>query len=276
MDEDLQLDLFSQDHVKTREGFSDLAGLDLRKAKAAFEQVLSRWPGHPDASGGLRMAVAWDAWLPGMEGLPPKDAAAALWGRIKAYPFEYGGEGLRRGLIRRAIAFVDGDRDFYVPPDLCLGRFLLELEDYGEAEAALQRLLGRRPCVGRLWLCLGNCFFRQGKHSQARLAYARAFLVAPEEVERGEIDDRELLDAIADEDNYAAALSGWLRRVLPLVEVDVASPHDRRHEESFVVYRAVRHAERARANGDHEEMVEQRRLLKQLAPAVFREYMGRL
>jgi hypothetical protein len=125
-------------------------------------------------------------------------------------------------------------------------------------------------------VCLGNCLLRQGQQSQARLAYTKAFLLAPGEVEREEVADKELREAISDEDNYSAAVYGWLRRVLPFIEVDVESSHDRRHEESLVVYRTLGRAERARAKGAHEEMVEQRRLLKQLAPAVFREYMARL
>jgi hypothetical protein len=47
-------------------------------------------------------------------------------------------------------------------------------------------------------------------------------------------------------------------------------------EESLRVYRAIIEAEKARAKGDHDGMVAQRRLLKQLAPGVFLEYMGRL
>jgi hypothetical protein len=125
-----------------------------------------------------------------------------------------------------------------------------------------------------IWL--GNCLFRQGKEDEARFAYAKAFLCAPWEVELDELDDKELLEAIADEDIYSAAVCGWLRRVLPFVEVEVGSPHDRKHEESLLIYHAVGRAERARAMGAHEEMVEQRRLLKRLAPAVFLEYMGRM
>ena len=151
MVEELQLDLFSQDQVQVREGFSALARLDLTKALAIFEAVLSRWPGHPDASGGLRLAVAWDASLKEMEALPPKDAAAALWGRITAYPFGPAGEALRWGLIRRAIALLDNDWSFHLPPDVCLGRLLLEVEDYGGAEPALRRLLDWRPFDGKLW-----------------------------------------------------------------------------------------------------------------------------
>ncbi len=276
MDEDLQLNLFSWDRLKVGEGLKALARLNLTEAATMFEAVLSRWPGHPDASAGLRMAVAWTASLKEMEALQQKDGAATLWERIKAYPFGQGGEGLRQALIRRAIALLEGDDSFHLPPDMCLGRLLCEVEAYGQAKAALTRLLERRPFDGRLWVCLGNCLFRQGKQSEAGVVYAKAFLVAPWEVEREEVEDAGLLEAVSDVDSYWAAIYGWLRGALPLVKVEIDSPHDRRHEEALLVYHIVRRAERARAIGTHDEIVEQRRLLKHLAPAVFHEYMARL
>ena len=48
-----------------------------------------------------------------------------------------------------------------------------------------------------------------------------------------EIADRELLDAISDEDIYSGAVYGWLRRALPFVDLDVRLPHDRAHEQAI-------------------------------------------
>lgn len=276
MDEGLQLDLFNWDRVKVREGFIALARLDLKKAVLMFQDVLSRWQGHPDAAAGLRMAGAWDESLRRSEALPKEDAVAFLWEKIRSYPFGQSGQALRRELIQRAIALMEGDCYLHIPPDLCLGRLLLEVEEYVKAEEALTRLLERRPVDGRVLLCLGNCLFRQGKRTEARVVYARALLSAPWEVELGEIDDKELAGAIADEDVYSAAVRGWLRHVLPLIDVEVGSPHDRKHEGALLVYQTVRRAERARASGAHDEMVAQRRLLKEADPAVFQEYMGRM
>lgn len=276
MDEELQLDLFNWDRVKVREGFMALARLDLTEANRIFEDVLSRWQGHPDAAAGLRMAGAWDESLRRAETLQKADAVAFLWERIRSYPFGRSGEALRRGLIQRAIALMEGDCYLHIPPDLCLGRLLFEVEDHLKAEEALKRLLERRPVDGGMLVCLGNCLFRQDKKSEARVVYARALLSAPWEVELDEIDDKEVVEAIADEDIYSAAIRGWLRHVLPLVDVEVGSPHDRKHEETLRVYETVRRAEKARAKGVYEEMVEQRRRLKQVDSAVFLEYMGRM
>ena len=170
MDDDRQLNLFSWDRVKAGEGFNALARLDPATAVCIFEDVLSRWPGHPDASAGLRMAVAWDASLEEVEALQVISPRMRVWG------------------------------------DSC-------------------------------WR-----------------------LVAPWEVEWEQIDDMDLSDAVADEDVRFAAIYGWLGRILPLVEVEVESPRDEGHEEALLVYHTVRRAERARANGTHDEMVEQRRL----------------
>ncbi len=276
MDEELQLDLFSWDRVKVSEGFSALAGLDFKKAQATFQNLLSKWPGHPDASAGLRMAATWADFLREAETLQKREALASLWERIRSYPFGQCGNPLRRALIQRVIALLDEDADLYVPPDLCLGRLLLELEAYGKAETALSRLLETHPGHGSILVWLGNCLFHQGKTSEARVVYAKVLLMAPSNVQLEEIADTELVEAIAEEDVYSAAIWAWLRGVLPLVDVERKSVHDRKHEEALLVYQTVRRAEKARAKGAHEEMVDQRRLLKGMAPAVFLQYMGRM
>ncbi len=125
-------------------------------------------------------------------------------------------------------------------------------------------------------ICLGNCLLRQGRKSEARVVYATTFLSSPWEVELEAIDDKEMVEAVADGDIYSAAVRGWLRHVLPLVDVERGSPHDGKHAEALLVYQTVRRAETARAKAAHDEMVEQRRLLRELAPAVFFEYMGRM
>jgi tetratricopeptide (TPR) repeat protein len=208
MDEELQLDIFTWDRVKVREGFMALARLDLTEAVRIFEDVLSRWQYHPDAAAGLRMAGAWDESLRRAETLQKADAVAFLWERIRSYPFGPSSEALRRGLIQRVIALMEGDCSLHIPPDLCLGRLLFEVEDYLKAEEALKRLLERRPVDGGMLVCLGNCLFRQGKKSEARVVYARALLSAPWQVELDEVDDREVVAAIADEDVYSSAVRG--------------------------------------------------------------------
>jgi tetratricopeptide (TPR) repeat protein len=277
MDEELQLDLFTWDRVKVGEGFSALAELDFARAILVFQNVLSKWPGHPDASAGLRMAATWADCLREAETPHERETVTSLWERIRSYPFGQSGHELRRALIQRVVVLLQiEDADLYIPPDLSLGRLFVELEDYGRAEAAFRRLLETHARDGRLLVWLGNCLFKQGKTSEARVVYAKALLSAPAEVNIEEIEDKGVVEAIAEEDIYSAAIWGWLSGVLPLVEVEVGSPHDRRHVGALLVYRTVRGAEAARAKGAHEEMVEQRRLLKGLAPAVFLRYMGRM
>jgi hypothetical protein len=130
MEEERQLSLFSWDRVKVVEGFEALTGLDFGRAAGMFEAVLSKWPGHPDASAGLAMATEWASILRTTGGLQKGDAAATLWATVKSYAFGQGGQKLPEHIIRRAIALLDGDPHLYLPPDLCLGRLLLELGDY--------------------------------------------------------------------------------------------------------------------------------------------------
>jgi tetratricopeptide (TPR) repeat protein len=275
-EDSLQLNLFSWDRVQVGEGLEALAHLDFRKAEGIFKGLLSRFPGHPEASAGLTMATDWASVLGTTSVLEKPDAAAALWAATKGYTFGPGNEKFRKALIRRAIGLLDGDPHLYLPPDVCLGRLFLEVEEYEAAERALGQVLDAHGTHGGLMICLGNCLFRQRKKTEARFAYARAFLLVPWEIERDQIEDRELAQAIAEEDTYWAAAYGWLRRLLPLIDVQVESPHDKNHEEALLVYDTLRSAETARVKGDHAAMVEQRRRLKRLAPGVFLEYMGRL
>ncbi|HAM53767.1 MAG TPA: hypothetical protein DCP92_24885 [Nitrospiraceae bacterium] len=276
MDEGLQLDLFGWERVKTGEGFCALANLDFKKAVIIFEDVLSKWEGHPDASTGLRMAVEWDNALAEIEGLPKDNAVIFLWERVRSYTFGQWGGAFRTALIKRGIVLLEDGDSLHIPVDLYLGALYLEIEDYGKAEQAYRRFIERHSADGRTLVCLGNCLWRQGRKGEARATYTKALLVSPWEVRLEEIDDKELVAAVAEEDIYLAAVYGWLRRVLPLVAVEVDTPHDSNHGWSSLVYQTLRRAEKARERGDHEGMVEQRRLLKEAAPAVFLEYMGRL
>ena len=276
MDEELQLNLFSWDRVKVGEGLRALAGLDFAKAQVIFQNLLSRWPGHPDASAGLGMVAAWADALNKVEAMQKRDAIVALWERIRSYPFGQCGHALRRALIQRVVALMEENSALYVLPDLCLGCLLLELEDYGKAEAAFRHLLDIHPRDGRILVWLGNCLFRQCRTGEGRLVYAKALLSASSELKLEEIDDKELVEVIANEEVDSAAIWGWLRGLLPLVEVEEGPPHDLKQAEASRVYQTVRRAERARANGEYEEMVAQRRLLKELAPAVFLQYMARM
>jgi hypothetical protein len=81
MDEELQLNLFSWDRVKVGEGFSALAGLNFAKAQVTFQNLLSTWRGHPDASLGLEMVATWADFLRGVETLQKRDAIAK-WGTL--------------------------------------------------------------------------------------------------------------------------------------------------------------------------------------------------
>ena len=171
------------------EGLEALASLDFSKAMSIFEGLLSRFPGHPDASAGLVMATEWASILGAIGTQERHDAAAALWARTKSYAFGQGGQKLRKHIIQRAIALLDGDPRLYVPPDLSLGRLLLKLGDYEGARKAIEGLLDAHGPNGAMMISLANCLFLDGKETEARFAYAKAFLLVPWEVERDQIED---------------------------------------------------------------------------------------
>jgi hypothetical protein len=78
MDDGLQLNLFSWDRVQVGEGLEALAQLDFRKVEGIFARLLSRFPGHPEASAGLTMATDWASVLETTSALKKHDAAATL------------------------------------------------------------------------------------------------------------------------------------------------------------------------------------------------------
>jgi tetratricopeptide (TPR) repeat protein len=276
MNDALQLGLFSWDRIMTGEGFSAMARLDFKEAIVIFEDVLSKWHGHPEASDGLRMSAEWANSVKEVEALKKDDGIETFWRRINSYPFGDRGQALKRSLLERLIGLMEDDFHLLIPPDLCLGRLFFELEDYEKAEYALMRLLERQSPDGRLLVLFGNCLLRLGRITEARTTYAKAFLSWPWDMPLEEIIDKELIEAIAGEDIYSAAVCGWLRGVLPLIEVATEKGRDKDHQWSLLVYRTIRLAEKTRIRGDYKEMVEQRRLLKEYAPAVFLEYMGRM
>jgi hypothetical protein len=69
---------------------------------------------------------------------------------------------------------------------------------------------------------------------------------------------------------------GWLRDILPLVDVGGGLSSAPGHEKALTQHRAIHLAEEARRKGNHQEMVEQRRILKETDPEVFEEYLVRL
>lgn len=272
----VQLDLFSRDRIKVGEGFNALAMLDLQVVATIFEDILQKWHGHPDAVAGHRMAVDWIDFLKKIETLKKEDVVIYLWEKIKSYSFGQRGQVLRKGLIQRIITLLEDDYCFYISPDLCLGCLYMEIAEYSKAEEALNMLAEQHSRDGKILVYLGNCLWLQERTAEARAIYAKALLTSPWDIELEGFTDKELIEAIVEENIYMSPLYGWLRRILPLVDINIEEPHDKNHEWLLMIYNTIKLAEKARLQHDHKEMVEMRRILKESEPAVFLEYMGRI
>lgn len=271
-----QLDLFGWERIKLGEGYAALEMLDLEAAAAVFSDLMRQKPGFPDAVQGYAMAVEWGDRLWEMEPLRLETEALALWERIRSYPFGPWGGGLRKALIKKLISVVEQNVDFYVPPDFCLGLFYIETMQYDQAEGALRRLLEKHPNNARLLCLLGNALSLQRRPSEARALYAKALLIAPRDVGAGGLEDGELAAIIREVGPHVAPIHGWLRGVLPMVDITVPSPGDHDHDTALKTYRTLVDAESARKKRDHRRMVEQRRLLKETAPEVLEAYLNRI
>lgn len=274
--DDCQLDLFGWERIKLGEGYAALARLELERAAAVFGDLLRQKPDFTDAKEGCAMAMAWGDVLWEMETRSQETAAAFLWERIRSYSFGPWGGDLRKALVRRLIAVAGRDADFYAPPDFCLGVLHLEVGEHERAEASLRGLLQKHPDDARLLLHLGNALFLQRRASEARVFYAKALLGSPAVMGAAGWEDGEVAALIRETGPQMAPVHGWLRGILPMVDVDVQAAVDQGHERTLRVYRALLHAESARMKRDHRGMVEHRRFLKDTAPEILEAYLRRI
>ncbi len=271
-----QLDLFGLDRMKLGEGYAALSALDLDRAASIFNSLTLDKPDFGDAREGFVMAAAWSDILWEMETRGPQDSAVFLWEKIQSYDFGQWGNGLRKGLIKRLIDLIGNDDGFYVLPDLCLGFLHAELAEYERAEDAFRRLLERHPDDVRIMCRLGNSLFFQKKLSQARHLYAQALLAAPADVDFCAVEDPEVRGLVKECGPIMAPVYAWLRDILPLVDVADISSDDLDHEKALKIYHIITLAEEARGKGNHQVMVEQRRILKKTDPEVLEEYLVKL
>jgi tetratricopeptide (TPR) repeat protein len=268
-----QLDLFGQDRIRLGEGYAALARLDLDRAATIFNGFALENPAFGDAKQGFAMASAWSDILWDLETRGQQDAAVFLWEKIRTYDFGQWGNGLRKALIRKLTGLI-GDAGFYVPPDLCLGFLFFELADYERSEDAYRSLLKISPNEARLLCRLGNSIYLQRRRTEARHHYVQALLASPRDVDPSMIEDAELRDIIKEYGVCPAPAYGWLRGLLPLIDLADIQATDEEHAKALAIYRAVLDAESARRKRDHRDMVEKRRNLKEVAPELFQEYIA--
>jgi hypothetical protein len=150
---------------------------------------------------------------------------------------------------------------------------LLELGRFAEAEAALRQTLARAGESPRLLVLLGTALWRLGRSMPARAAWVRALLLDPDQVAPGDIVDSRTARVIAQDGAGMAPVTGWLAKVLPLVEIErsrlTGSGPAR-------IYACLLDAEEARRRRSHDDMVTSRSKLRELSQDVFDAYMARL
>ena len=271
----IQLDLFSWDRVKIGEGFEALSRLDFEGAIAIFEDMLLSIPEHPSATRGVELATDWERILRQFGDLKENNAIASFWDHIKRYPFGRGkGTQLfKTSLTKMLIRHINGDTSFYAPPDLCAGYLFLKTGSYKEAENALKKLINNHPFDGRLLGYLGDALWMQGRKTEARSIYTKAILISPSKVSLEDLKDIELIEFIEDEGIDMTPVYGWLKGILPLVELETEKHQEIKHSDTLKVYSLLACAENARRQGNHQKMISYRKKLKKKSPHVFNEYM---
>lgn len=271
-----QLDIFAWDRMRCSQGFSALERLDFAAAKTTFDDVLASYPDHKEAAFGNRLIQDWKDAIETAGDMTTEEAAIFLLPKIKEYDFGPSGSGLKCGLNSYLTSRMAYDNCLFIPPDIYLGDLYLEDRDYGKAEAAYTKYIENDPLNGRTIISLGNSLWMQEKTDEARHAYAKAFLLAPAEVNPDDLKDEALKKSVHGTDPAYVPIHGWLGGLLPLLEVVDAKPQNEEHEKALAIYSCISLAEKARANGRHSEMIEARRHLKKLSCEIFEAYMERI
>jgi len=267
----MQLNLFQWDAIAVGNGYQSLSRLEFNDARKHFFRVLNAVPDHPAAGRGIDDLNFWEGVFRDMEELDSKSTVSFLWGRIADFPFgsSESYESLRLSLIKHLLTLLEGEANFYVPPDLCSGYLCLQVGDYSTAEAHLRILIDRLPENGRLHAYLADSLYMQGKEESAGAAYATALFLAPREVPVSAICNRRLTDVIQEHGVELAPIYGYLKGVLPLVNLKTEPLTDETR-----ACELLRQAEQAMHLGKHDEMVAARRSLQQLAPNILKDYLA--
>lgn len=266
----MQLDLFQWDALAVGNGYRCLAGLNFWQARTHFNNVRKTLPDHPAAGQGLRDLEFWEEVFAILPGLAPEEAIRFLWERITIFSFDEteGYHALRNSLLRHLLALMDGLDELYLPPDLCRGYLYLELGKYAAAVDALRLLLARQPDNGRLQGFLARALWNGGQRDEALITWVCALLLDPTGVNPATLPHPPLVRLIEEHGPALTPVYGYLAGLLPLAEppAHAVTPEAR-------IYAQLRAAELARLRDDHQAMINARRALKGLAPAVLQDYL---
>lgn len=266
----MQLNLFQWDMIETARGAESLALLDFAEARRRFVKVLSVLPGHSEASRGLRDVEFWEDAVNEADRLQLDQAIGFLWERMQGFSFKRSRnqKSLQRTLLGRLLVMMSHREAFFLPPDLCRGFLHLQMGDYADAAAELERLLKQRPDNGRLRAYLADALWMQGKKEAAAETYALALLASPRDVNASAVRNQQLGELIREHGPELAPIYGYMAGALPLVMPDGYAA-----SREAGAYRSFAAAEEARLRNDYPAMVSARRDFKELQPGVFRDYL---
>ncbi len=267
----MQLKLFQWDLLEAGNGYKCLARLDFDQARGHFARVLDALPDHQAAGAGLGAVRYWEQVVQAHAEMQGESAVAFFWKRLGAFPFgsSEADRELRANLLRRLQASMEQAAVDYIRPDLCRGYLSLQLGDYVTAESQLRSLVESFPEEGLLYGYLADALWLQGRREIANGVYATALLLDPGQMGAYTLCNHRLMAIIAEHGASMAPVYGFLHRVLPLVEQEIATD-----TVATRIYAALRRAERARHRQDHAAMIAARKDLQVLAPEMFADYLA--
>jgi tetratricopeptide (TPR) repeat protein len=268
----VQLGLFTPEVAEVEAGFAALGRLELDRADALFAGIVEREPDNEDGQVGLAAVSHWRRTCDQLASLPALERAMATWCAVRDCPAPLITRTLRRRLLEEVLGLLELQASPVRCPDLCVADVLLALHRPGEARRWLEWATRSAPGSARLFTLYGDALYDVSV-SQAKACYSRGLLVDPTLPEWRTVAWPELAGRVADAGGATAALELWAAGQLPMPPPDAAvQPHPSLAE----VWRAMAHAEAERRRGRHDEAIDHRRLLLELAPEIFHQYMARL
>ncbi len=271
-----QLDLFAQDNVTAGKGYMALENLNFEEAIRLFRKNLSENTENERAKHGLALSEYWEKIFREYLLTGGEEGCDYLWSKIICFPFDEMGKpwAFRRSLLNRLAVDIERiDTNMFTGSDLCLGRVLIELEDYNKALPAFENLLLHKKNCAKLSALYGDAHWHAGNKFQARINYVKALLIAPREVSVAQLPDKEF-ERMSDEAGpFLAPIYVWIECGMPDLGIYNINPTDPDHKNPCEIYTLLLRAEKMRIKRNYDEMISLRRKLKKRDPEIFQTYI---
>ncbi|MBR9999530.1 MAG: hypothetical protein KFF73_11190 [Cyclobacteriaceae bacterium] len=155
--------------------------------------------------------------------------------------------------------------------------FLIRKKEYGTAEKIISQYMDGHPEERYSLYLLAQVQWMQLNHNEANISYARAFICCPGKTPLARIENKKLNDLILAYGNFLAPAYGWIKNILPFVQIpELIVTENAEHASALESYRLLQEAHRALKKNDMTSCINYRKQLKLHAPELYDEYFDLL